>query len=87
MKKPLPWLIILVLVIVGVGLWRGWFTVSRVPEPNSNKFDVKVRVDPDKVKEDIETVEEEAKELVGKAKDEAQQLKNQAHHNDQPKNE
>jgi hypothetical protein len=81
MKRFFPFMIVLVVAVVGIGLYRGWFVVTKTPEPDSNKVDINVRVDPDKVKEDIEAVEEEVKELTGKVKEGTKNLGHQERDN------
>ena len=71
MKRSIfPVLIVLLLCVVAVGFYRGWFTLSSSPEPGSNKVDVKLGMDRDKMKEDAATVENKTKELVGKVTEE-----------------
>jgi hypothetical protein len=56
---------LLVLVVVGLvaAFVRGWIAFSTpAREPESNKVNVKLTVDPDKVKEDAERVKEKAEE-------------------------
>jgi hypothetical protein len=59
-------LLVLVLVVVGVGFYRGWFALSRpAAEAGSNKVNVNLTVDPDKVKQDAEAVQDKTAELTG----------------------
>ena len=72
-------LLVLVLCVVGFGFYSGWFALSSSsPDAESNKVDINLTVDPDKVKEDAETVKEKATELTGQAKEEANELGDQA---------
>ena len=48
----------LIVVVIGLGFYRGWFAVSGGHQPESNKVDVKLSVDTDKVKADAQTVKE-----------------------------
>lgn len=59
-------LIVLAIIVVSVGFYRGWFSVSGSREAVSHKVDVNLTVDPDKVKEDAEIVKAKAKELTNK---------------------
>ena len=56
----------LVVSVVSIGFYRGWFTVSGGREAVSHKIDVNLTVDTDKVKADAETVKHKATELTGK---------------------
>ncbi|TXT22134.1 MAG: hypothetical protein FD138_3711 [Planctomycetota bacterium] len=66
MKKICSLLTLLTVIVVSVGFYRGWFAVSDSREAVSHKVDVNLTVDPDKVKEDAETVKDKAAELTGK---------------------
>jgi hypothetical protein len=61
-------LFMLLLCVLGVGFARGWFVVSKAPDTESNKVNINLTVDPDKVKEDTEKV----KDLPNKLKEEAE---------------
>jgi hypothetical protein len=66
MKRFCSLLIVLAFIVVGLGFYRGWFTVSGGREAESQKVDVNLTVDPDKVKADAETVKDKVSELTGK---------------------
>ena len=66
MKRFRSWLMVLAIIVIGLGFYRGWFTMSGGREPVSHKVDVNLTVDTDKVKADAETVKDKAKELTGK---------------------
>ena len=66
MKRFCPLLIVLAVIVISLGFYRGWFTVSGSREAVSNKVDVNLTLDTDKVKADAETVKDKAKELTGK---------------------
>ena len=68
MKQFLALLIVLAILVIGVGFYRGWFTVSHEREADSNKVDVNLTVDPDKVHEDAETVKNKAEQMTGQDK-------------------
>jgi len=75
-------LIVLVLCVVGLGFYRGWFAVSsHRGGAESNKVNINVTVDPDKVKEDAEKVKEKTAELTGKVAAGARELGVQAKDN------
>ncbi len=58
MRFVIRLLIVLLVCLIAVGLYRGWFTVSR-PAHNAggDKIDVKASVDVKKINGDIEKVE------------------------------
>ena len=60
--------LVLLLGIVGLGLARGWFILTSSQHVEDEKVDIKLTVDPDKVKEDVGKVQEKAKELTVKAR-------------------
>ena len=65
MKRLLAVLIVLVLLVIGVGFYRGWFTVSKSdPDAGDNKVNVNLTVDGDKMQEDAEAVKKKAAELT-----------------------
>ncbi len=74
MRLLIKLLVVLVICLVGIGLWQGWFGISRSPNPdaNGNKVNVNVSVDKEKIKSDVkkakEAVKEEVRNLEGKTK-------------------
>ena len=74
MRLLLKLLVVLVICLVGIGLWQGWFGISRTPSPDSdgNKTNFNVSVDKEKMKSDVkkakEAVKEEVRNLEGKTK-------------------
>jgi hypothetical protein len=76
MRSFIKLLIVLLVCLVGIGLYRGWFSFSRSsPGVEGDKINVNVSVDKVKIKSDLakaeEKVAEEVRELEGKAKAEA----------------
>lgn len=69
MRKLGLMLIVLVVIVASLGFYRGWFTLSGGRESNSNKVDVNLSLDTDKVKRDAEIAKEKATELADKAKE------------------
>lgn len=65
MKTLLGILFVLVLVAVGFGFYRGWFTVSSSETNQGNKVNLNLELDPDKMREDADEVTMKAKELTG----------------------
>lgn len=70
--------LVLLLCVVGIGFVRGWFVLSN-PSPNagSNKVNINLTVDRDKVEEDAETLRNKTSELTGKAKEEVKEFGDQ----------
>jgi hypothetical protein len=63
-------LLVLLVGVAALGFYRGWFALSsRSPEAGSNKVNVNLTVDRDKMQEDAEAVKSRAAELTGKATD------------------
>ena len=58
---------------------RGWFSVSEHREPVTNRVDVNLKIDPDKMKDDVrratDSTQQKAAELSQKVKQEARQIK------------
>ena len=65
MKKVL---FVLLLCVVGIGLYRGWFVLTSHSRDESNKVDVNLTVDPDKAKEDAAKVKDETTDLGERAR-------------------
>ena len=62
--------VVLLVCVVAFGFYRGWFTLSsRSPDAGSNKVDVNLTMDRDKIEEYAETVKEKTTEFVGKVKE------------------
>jgi cell division protein FtsX len=64
MKKLFAVLMVLVLLVVGVGFVRGWFSLSKSDADAGNKVNVNLTVDGDKFQEDAEAVKKKAAELT-----------------------
>lgn len=53
MMKSLGGLVILIAILaIGVGFYRGWFVLTTERHSGSNKVDVNLTVDPDQVQAD-----------------------------------
>ena len=75
MKPIFKLLIILVICLVGIGIWRGWFSLlSSSGNPEKDKVNVGVSVDKGKIREDVQKakakVGEEVKDVGDKVKGE-----------------
>ncbi|MGE5193232.1 MAG: hypothetical protein ACM3U2_12115 [Deltaproteobacteria bacterium] len=75
----------LAVVLIVAGFIRGWFAwTSTNKVPDSNKVDVNIRVDPDKIKEDAEEIKEKVEELEDKFMDESQDTAPESKPQDEP---
>lgn len=67
MKRLMQVIIVLAFLAIGLGFYRGWFTLS---SPNSeignNKLNVNLETDPDRMKADVEKVKEKTTDFTGK---------------------
>jgi hypothetical protein len=70
--------IILTVLVVGLGLARGWFYVSRPNDLDHSKMNVQFTVDTEKVKDDSAKVKNAAGELSDKVVGEARHLQHGA---------
>jgi hypothetical protein len=67
MRSLLRLVIVLLICLVGIGLYRGWFSFSSShPEATDNKVHVDVSVDKGKMKADIKEAKHKVKEEVRK---------------------
>jgi hypothetical protein len=65
MNRLFAVLILLALIVIGVGFYRGWFALSKSnTEAGTNKVDVQLTVDKDKVQEDVDAVAKSATDLT-----------------------
>jgi hypothetical protein len=66
MNRLFAVLIVLVLLAVGFGFYRGWFALtSRSPDVGGNKVNINLTVDGDKMQEDARVVQDKTVELSG----------------------
>ena len=65
MRSLFTLLFVLVIAVVGIVLYRGWFSLSR-PNPGAegDKVNVNVTVDKGKMKSDVKKAEEKVKEEI-----------------------
>jgi hypothetical protein len=66
MKKLYTLILVFVVIVIAIGFYRGWFAISGARQPESNKVDISLTLDPDKVKLDAESVKEKTTELTEK---------------------
>ena len=70
MKRLVTVLFAISILVVGLGFYRGWFALSRsAPEAGSNKVNINLATDPDKMKQDAEIVKDKATELTSGVRD------------------
>jgi hypothetical protein len=74
MKKLVRLLIVLAIVVVAVGFYRGWFTLSsHKANDGSDNVNVNLTMDADKIRDDATAVKKKSAELtdnaIGKEKD------------------
>jgi hypothetical protein len=66
MKRLSAVLAAIAIIAVGLGFYRGWFSMSHAaPDAGSNKVNINLAADPDKMKQDVEMVKDKATELTG----------------------
>jgi hypothetical protein len=63
-KKFLMVLLVLVLCGVGLGFSRGWFSLTSPRDTESNKLNLNLTVDPDKMKQDAGEVRNRTDGLI-----------------------
>ncbi len=68
MKSILKPLVFLFFVLVVIGFFRGWFSMSGSNRTIDNKMKVELILDREKAGADAKTVSDEAKELSGSGK-------------------
>ena len=70
MKTLSAVLIAIAILVVGLGFYRGWFAFSSpAPDAGSNKVNINLATDPDKMKQDAKMVSDKATELTGGVKE------------------
>lgn len=70
MFSSLRWLALLLVCLVGIGLYRGWFSFSRPsPDPQNHEVNVNLSIDTTKLKADVEKAEQFTEKVAQKIKD------------------
>ncbi len=70
MKRLGSVLVAITILIVGVGFYRGWFAVSHPSaDPGTNKVNINLAANPDKMKQDAKIVTDKAAALTGSKPD------------------
>lgn len=74
-------ILLLVCLVAAIGFYQNWFKISEHRDL-TNKVDVNLKIDPDKMKDDVQrathVTERKASELSDKVKEEAKDLKTRA---------
>ncbi|HUG18054.1 MAG TPA: hypothetical protein VMM56_03710 [Planctomycetaceae bacterium] len=71
MKGFIIGVVVLGICVMVFGFYRGWFVLSSpTPDDGSNKVNVNMATDKDKIQEDVDTVKDKASELTGNSSDE-----------------
>ncbi len=58
MKTLIRLIVVIAIVVVGIGFYRGWFALTSDREAQNNNVEVKLSVDTDKVKHDTDAVKD-----------------------------
>ncbi len=61
-------IIVIAVIIIGVGAYRGWFAFSSTGSSQSDKVNLNLTVDQAKMKKDGAELKKEASELTGQSK-------------------
>ena len=65
MKRLSTVLIVITILVVGLGFYRGWFALSRpAADAGSNTVNINLAADPDKMKQDAKMVTDKATALT-----------------------
>jgi hypothetical protein len=63
--RRLRWLLLLLFCLGGIGLYRGWFSFTKTSNENdTDKINVGISVDKNKIKADAKNVKEKVKEEI-----------------------
>ncbi len=63
MKTLFTILFLVIVVAVGIGFYRGWFTVTNPASNQQNKTNINLEVDGNKMNDDAEAIKRKAGEL------------------------
>ncbi len=70
MSRFFSFLLVLIVLAVCVGFFRGWFSMTTSKEHLSEKIDVHFQVDKSKMRQDANDVQDKTKALLGTGNDE-----------------
>jgi len=78
-RSSITVLFVLLICVVALGFYRGWFTLSsHNPDAGNNQVNVNLKLDGGKIQEDAEAVKNKATELAGRATEGATEPSNPA---------
>ena len=63
MSRFISFVLLLLVIAVSVGFFRGWFSLTTDKVPFSDQVDVHLKVDPNKMKQDASSIEDKTKAL------------------------
>jgi hypothetical protein len=66
MSRFIATLVVLAALVVGIGYYLNWFTISKTDDNQKSSTDISVHIDKGKVKADAEKAKEKAKEMEQK---------------------
>ena len=70
MRRLSAVLVVIAILVVGLGFYRGWFALSRpAPEAGSGTVNINFATDKVKIQQDAQTVRDKATELTGGVSD------------------
>jgi hypothetical protein len=65
MRSLIKVLVVLLICLVGIGFYRGWFSLSSPnPDAGDDKVNINMTVDKGKMKSDVKKAEEKVKEEI-----------------------
>jgi len=68
MSRFISIVLLLLVITLCVGFFRGWFSVSTTKEISGNKIDVNFKVDRDKMQDDAKVIQEKTESMIGSDK-------------------
>jgi predicted negative regulator of RcsB-dependent stress response len=69
MRKFVGTLVLLAAVVIGIGIYRGWFEFSASHDSATDQRSIQLNIDENKVKSDAEKAREKANEAGDKVKE------------------
>lgn len=64
MRRIVSILLLIAIILIPVGFYRGWFAFSTSRAPINNQVDLNLSVHPDKIEQDAELLKEKAQSAV-----------------------
>jgi predicted negative regulator of RcsB-dependent stress response len=69
MRNLIVTLVLLAAIVIGVGIYRGWFTFSSSHDSGTDQRSIQLNIDENKAKSDAEKVKEKASDAGTKVKE------------------